>query len=126
MKNKIKITYDDLTHPKIDEILSFMSSGKTIYQGEDIKPGGIFGFICRHWLHFLITALIGALIVLILLKILFSFNPAELKLENDKEIIMVRANNEALSPFPTRVVGYYPAPEKLFLKSKKEEKWAVI
>ncbi|UCH95797.1 MAG: hypothetical protein JSV88_02830 [Candidatus Aminicenantes bacterium] len=118
MKNKIKITHDDLNHPKIDEIISFMSSGKTIYKREDKKPGGIWGFICRHWLHLLITALIGALIVLILLKILFSLHPGEEKLENDKDIITVRANNE--------VVGYYQVPEKLFLKSKKEEKWVVV
>jgi hypothetical protein len=96
MKPRIKITYDDLKDPKIDETISLKSPGTMMEKQKTLKRLRIYRFIRIYWLHLLIAGLIGALIVWGLLKIFGPLNFLEKKpvVNNEDEPIFVKGNNE--------------------------------
>jgi hypothetical protein len=101
MKPRIKITYDDLKDPKIDETISLKPPGTAKEKQETLKRLRIYRFIRIYWLHLLIAGLIGALIVWGLLKIFGPLNYLEKKpvVDKDDEPIFVKANNQPFKIF---------------------------
>lgn len=63
MTNKIKVTYEDLKDPKVDEILAQESSSiMSMGPRADLEDMGEVSFIHKSWFHLMLAGLIGAFI----------------------------------------------------------------
>jgi len=101
VNNKIKITYDDLKDPKVDEVITeqiALKRKKGI--SDDLKKGWV-SFINKKWLYLLIAGLIGTVLVWGLLKAVVSLTTPK------DRIITVGTENYVLSKEAQKYLKVY-------------------